>query len=79
MKIIIDIPADVFNLVMHGEFYRATQKDFDTLMEVFNACEIVREEQKSDNFDDTSCISQTVSDITEFRKSREVKAKGEQT
>lgn len=46
MKIIIDIPADVFNLVMHGEFYRATQKDFDTLMEVFNACEIVREEKE---------------------------------
>lgn len=41
MKIVIDIPAKQFNLIMHGEFYRATDQDYTILMESFNCCTIL--------------------------------------
>lgn len=44
MRITIDIPSKVFNLVLHGEFYRATEDDFTTLMRSFNAGTILKEE-----------------------------------
>lgn len=47
MKLIIDdLPADLFNLIMHGEFYRATEKDYTQLMRIFNSCVIVKQEPK---------------------------------
>lgn len=47
MKLIFDdFPADLFNLIMHGEFYRATEKDYTRLMRIFNSCVIVKQEPK---------------------------------
>lgn len=44
MRVVVDMSADLFNLVMHGEFHRATEKDFTALMEAFNTCTVLKSE-----------------------------------
>ena len=41
MRAVIDIPADIFNLISNGNFDKATDKDLTTLMRCFTACTIL--------------------------------------
>ena len=43
MRALIEIPAEQFNLVMHGRFDKATDKDLTILMRSFNNCTVIKE------------------------------------